>query len=148
MNTRKNILITGGAGFVGSALAERLLADENNYVVIVDDLTTGEIRKIPSLDKGNGRFIRCDVNDYRDISEVMLSFHFEYVFHYAAVVGVKRTLKNPVKVLSDLHGIENLLRLSKNNGVKRVYFSSSSEVYGEPVEIPQNESTTPLNSRL
>jgi UDP-glucose 4-epimerase len=51
-------------------------------------------------------------------------------------------------VLNDLNGIRNLLNLCKNTGVKRVYFSSSSEVYGEPVEFPQNEHTTPLNSRL
>jgi nucleoside-diphosphate-sugar epimerase len=70
------------------------------------------------------------------------------VFHYAATVGVKRTLENPVKVLNDISGIKYVLSLSKNTGVKRVYFSSSSEVYGEPVEFPQNEDTTPLNSRL
>ncbi|MCC6691303.1 MAG: NAD-dependent epimerase/dehydratase family protein, partial [Bacteroidia bacterium] len=68
--------------------------------------------------------------------------------HYAALVGVKRTLENPVKVLNDINGIRNILELSKNTSVKRVYFSSSSEVYGEPVEYPQNEETTPLNSRL
>jgi nucleoside-diphosphate-sugar epimerase len=51
-------------------------------------------------------------------------------------------------VLRDISGIENVLRLCKNTGVRRVYFSSSSEVYGEPFEIPQNENTTPLNSRL
>jgi UDP-glucose 4-epimerase len=64
------------------------------------------------------------------------------------LVGVKRTLANPVMVLNDLNGIRNILSLSKNCGVKRVYYSSSSEVYGEPVEFPQNEHTTPLNSRL
>jgi UDP-glucose 4-epimerase len=63
-------------------------------------------------------------------------------------VGVLRTLQHPVAVLDDIAGIENVLKLSKNTGVKRVYFSSSSEVYGEPVEFPQNEHTTPLNSRL
>lgn len=51
-------------------------------------------------------------------------------------------------MLNDLSGIKNILELSKNTGVKRVFFSSSSEVYGEPVELPQNEETTPLNSRL
>jgi UDP-glucose 4-epimerase len=64
------------------------------------------------------------------------------------VVGVKRTIANPVMVLNDLNGIRNVLSLSKNTGVKRIYYSSSSEVYGEPVEFPQNEHTTPLNSRL
>ena len=51
-------------------------------------------------------------------------------------------------MLKDIDGIRNILRLSKNTGVKRIFYSSSSEVYGEPVEVPQNESTTPLNSRL
>src|SRR5437588_12842334 len=51
-------------------------------------------------------------------------------------------------VLDDIKGIQNVLHLAKNTGVKRVFFSSSSEVYGEPVEFPQNEFTTPLNSRL
>ncbi len=64
------------------------------------------------------------------------------------MVGVKRTQENPVSVLEDITGIKNVLTLCKNTGVKRVYFSSSSEVYGEPVEFPQNEHTTPLNSRL
>ena len=70
------------------------------------------------------------------------------MFHYSATVGVKRTLENPVSVLQDLKSIENILNLSKNLDVKRVFFSSSSEVYGEPVEFPQNENTTPLNSKL
>jgi UDP-glucose 4-epimerase len=64
------------------------------------------------------------------------------------VVGVERTLKKPINVLNDIEGIKNILSLSKNSGVKRVFYSSSSEVYGEPFEIPQNEKTTPLNSRL
>jgi UDP-glucose 4-epimerase len=79
---------------------------------------------------------------------VFFAWKFDYVFHYAALVGVLRTLQHPVAVLNDIAGIENVLKLSKNTGVKRVYFSSSSEVYGEPVEFPQNEHTTPLNSRL
>lgn len=143
----RTILLTGGAGFVGSALAEKMLLDPENFIVIVDDLSTGEIRKLPAAND-RMRFIKCDVNDYRDIAEVMLSFHFDYVFHYAAMVGVQRTQMHPVSVLNDLKGIENILNLSKNSCVKRVFFSSSSEVYGEPTELPQNEQTTPLNSRI
>ena len=74
--------------------------------------------------------------------------NFDYVFHYAAVVGVKRTIENPIMVLDDLKGLRNVLDLCKNTSVKRTFFSSSSEVYGEPVELPQHEYTTPLNSRL
>lgn len=140
------ILITGGAGNVGSSLAKYLIFDENIEVVIFDNLLTGKSENIPLAD--NCKFIKGDVNNYRDISTVMISIKFDYVFHYAAVVGVKRTTDNPKMVLDDIEGIKNVLDLCKNTGVKRVFYSSSSEVYGEPVEMPQNEDTTPLNSKL
>ncbi|HEY3402707.1 MAG TPA: NAD-dependent epimerase/dehydratase family protein [Ohtaekwangia sp.] len=143
----KKILITGGAGNIGGSLAKRLVEDDDNFVVIVDNMLTGDVSKLP-LQKENWKFIKCDVNNYKDISAVMLAYSFDYVFHYAAVVGVQRTLANPILVLNDIDGIRNVLNLSKNTGVKRIFYSSSSEVYGEPVESPQNELTTPLNSRL
>lgn len=142
------ILITGGAGFIGSCLAEKLIEDPENFVIIVDDLSTGDVNKLPVKNHGSWRFIKCNVNDYRDISAVMLSYSFDYVFHYAAVVGVQRTQQYPVSVLNDIKGISNILHLSKNTNVKQVFFASSSEVYGEPVDLPQNEFTTPLNSRV
>jgi UDP-glucuronate decarboxylase len=146
-NYKRKILVTGGAGFIGSALAEKLISDKDNFVVVVDDLSTGHPNKLPKPTE-NYRFIKCDVNTKDDILEIMLAFLFDYVFHYAAVVGVKRTQNNPVRVLRDIQGIDNILSISKNIGVKRIFFASSSEVYGEPVEIPQNVYTTPLNSRL
>jgi UDP-glucuronate decarboxylase len=145
---QRRILVTGGAGFIASCLAQKLADDPQNSVVIVDNLLTGSEKKLPVSIHDNVRFIKADVNDLSDISAIFHTFNFDYVFHYAAVVGVKRTIANPVMVLNDLNGIRNLLNLCKNTGVKRVYFSSSSEVYGEPVEFPQNEHTTPLNSRL
>jgi nucleoside-diphosphate-sugar epimerase len=140
------VLITGGAGFVPSSLADALLTRPDTEVVLVDNFLTGRKENIP--DHPRCRFIKNDVNNYNDIAPVFLAFHFDYVFHYAAVVGVKRTLENPVMVLDDIQGIRNVLDLSKNTGVRRVFFSSSSEVYGEPVHLPQHEHTTPLNSRL
>jgi len=145
---KRKILITGGAGFIGSCLAERLSSDEDNYIVMVDNMLTGSHNNIPRSVHKNTKFIKADVNNYRDISSIFHAYSFDYVFHYAALVGVKRTLDNPTRVLNDINGIRNILDLSKNTGVKRVYYSSSSEVYGEPVEFPQNEYTTPLNSRL
>jgi UDP-glucose 4-epimerase len=140
------ILITGGAGFIASSLAEKLLFEKAHSLVLVDNLSTGDLRKLPV--NPNCRFIKCDVNNYNDIAAIMMSHRFDYVFHCAAVVGVRRTLDNPVSVLRDIQGIQNILELCKNTTVKRVFYTSSSEVYGEPVELPQNEETTPLNSRL
>jgi UDP-glucose 4-epimerase len=142
------ILLTGGAGFIGSALLERLIKDKDNFVVAIDNLLTGNINKVPKSIYGNLKFIKADVNNRDELTTIMTGFHFDYVFHLAAVVGVKRTLEFPVSVLEDLVGFKNIMELSKNTGVRRVYFSSSSEVYGEPVELPQNEDTTPLNSKL
>lgn len=148
MNNNKTILVTGGAGFVGSSLVEGLIKDANNFVVVVDNLKTGVKNKLPNAPTNNLKFIQCDVNNLDEIRSVFHTFSFDYVFHYAALVGVQRTLQNPIEVLKDINGIENILKLSKNTGVKKVIYSSSSEVYGEPVECPQNEETTPLNSRL
>lgn len=133
---------------MASDLALKLAADPANEVVVVDNLLTGDVRKLANPGGREPHFIKGDANVYEDISAVFFAYRFEYVFHYAAVVGVKRTTDNPVMVLRDIDGIRNILDLSKNTGVKRVLFSSSSEVYGEPVEIPQNERTTPLNSKL
>lgn len=144
----RKILVTGGAGNVGGALVEKLVQDKTNFVVVVDDLSTGFLSKLPSSEHENWKFIKADVNDYREISAIMLAYNFHYVYHFAAVVGVLRTQENPVRVLNDISGIKHILNLAKNSSVKHVFFSSSSEVYGEPVELPQHEHRTPLNSRV
>ncbi len=140
------ILVTGGAGQLGGALAKCLSKNPKHLIVSVDNLSTGSIDKVRLCD--NIRFINADINNYNDIVPIFGRFDFDFVFHFAAVVGVKRTLEQPIDVLNDIEGIKNILSLSKNSGVKRVFYASSSEVYGEPFEIPQNENTTPLNSRL
>lgn len=145
---QKKILVTGGAGNVGSALVKKLINDKNNYVVVVDNLSTGDLEKLPDVTNDNFKFVKADCNNIHQLSPIMYSNNFDYVFHFAAVVGVQRTQEHPILVLDDIDGIKNVLSLSKSCSVKHVYFSSSSEVYGEPVEIPQNEYKTPLNSRV
>ena len=144
----RKILITGAAGFIPSSLADKLIEDKETFVVGVDNFLTGRPQNLPKKSNENYKFIKANINNYEDISAVILAYKFDYIFHYAAVVGVKRTLENPLLVLEDIKGIQNILHLSKNTGVKQVFFASSSEVYGEPVEFPQNEYTTPLNSKL
>jgi nucleoside-diphosphate-sugar epimerase len=142
----KTVLITGGAGFIPSSLAEALLSTNRYYVVALDNYLTGKRQHLSA--HPNYKFIKGDVNDWKDISSIMLHFSFDYVFHYAAVVGVNRTIENPKLVLDDIKGLQNVFDLAKNTGVKRIFFSSSSEVYGEPVHLPQHEHETPLNSKL
>jgi UDP-glucuronate decarboxylase len=146
MSQKTKILITGVAGNIGSALACTLLKDEKYLITGVDNFLTGNKDNLP-INK-NFKFVNTDVNIHNDISPIILHGNFDYIFHFAAVVGVLRTLDNPLLVFSDIDGIKNILQLSKSTSVKRVFFSSSSEVYGEPVSIPQNEATTPLNSKL
>jgi len=148
MKIKQRILITGGAGNIGSSLVRSLILDKHNFVVVVDDLSTGSIDNLPSENIDNYDFVKCNVNRKSEIKSVMSSTKFDVVFHYAAVVGVERTQRYPLKVLEDIEGIKNILNLSLKTGVKKVFYASSSEVYGEPVHIPQNEITTPLNSRV
>ena len=141
----KKILITGGAGNIGSSLANHFAL--NNYKVYVfDNLITGSVDKL--ITHNNIEFIKGDVNIYNEIDSLMKKIRFNYVFHYAALVGVQRTVDNPLLVMKDIDGIRNILEISKNTKVEKIFYSSSSEVYGEPFEMPQNEHTTPLNARL
>jgi len=143
---KRNVLVVGGAGFIGSHTVEGLI--ERGYEVLVfDNLSTGSLKNLESV-KDKITFINGDVNDYKQISAVFQENSFNYVFAYAAVVGVQRTLTDPINVLNDIEGIKNILRLSKANKIKQIFFSSSSEVYGEQIHFPLHEEHTPLNSRL
>jgi len=145
---QKKILITGGCGNVGGSLARRLVKNPNYHIIILDNLLTGSLEKLPSSDFKNWDFIEVDCNNKAELQPVMEENNFDIVFHYAAMVGVQRTLQSPLDVLKDISGIKNILSLSHSTNVQRFFYSSSSEVYGEPVEFPQQEDTTPLNSRL
>ena len=144
----KKVLITGGAGNIGSSLVRVLLNTGKYHVTVLDNLSTGSTKNIPNTQQENFNFFDGDVNCLKDVIKVFRDNNFDYVFHYAALVGVERTQQNPLKVLEDIEGIKNILNLSVEHNIDRVFYSSSSEVYGEPVEIPQNEITTPLNSKL
>jgi UDP-glucuronate decarboxylase len=141
-----NILITGGAGNIGGSLSKELVK-LGHQVFIIDNLSTGSKYKLPDRNYKNWVFIKYDINK-RNFSKFFKNIKIDYIFHYAAVVGVKKTLKHPNLVLDDVKGIENILNFALKKKVKRIFYASSSEVYGEPVTIPQNEYTTPLNSRL
>ena len=108
------ILITGGAGFIGSSLADKLI-EKGYQVVVLDNLQTGFEVNLPK--SNNLTLIKGDVNRQSDVAGVFSGFKFDYIFHYAATVGVMRTLENPDMVLSDLEGFKHILNYAKNSGV-------------------------------
>ncbi len=100
--SQKKILVTGGAGNIGSALVKALISDKNNFVTVVDNLSTGDREKLPKTEYSNFRFVKADCNNYQQLSPIMYSNNFDYVFHFAAVVGVQRTQMHPILVLDDI----------------------------------------------
>ncbi len=122
-------LITGGAGFIGSHLAERLM-ESGCEVVVFDDLSTGSIENIGHLISDRRfEFVEASV-----LEEKALEPHVgtsDEIYHLAAAVGVKYVIENPVRSIEiNVNGTENVLRLADRHG-KKVFFSSSSEVYGK-----------------
>ncbi|MBA3690910.1 MAG: SDR family NAD(P)-dependent oxidoreductase [Actinobacteria bacterium] len=136
------VLVTGGAGFIGSHLADRLLA-EGHRVISVDDLTTGHIANLSEA-RGYGKeftFFNMDVR--ADGLLALFERHRpEVVFHLAAQAGVRPSLDDPVRDASiNIMGTLNVLDCAVHTGVKKiVYAASGGTIYGEPKRIPAKES--------
>ncbi len=131
------VLVTGGAGFVGSHLCEKLLG-RGYKVICLDNFATGQEGNLAHL-KGNLTCIKGDANSKETIEAIFKEHRFDGIFHYAAMVGVKRTIENPTDVLKDAEGIQNIFAAAIAHGKPKIVFASSSEIYGEPVEIPERE---------
>jgi UDP-glucuronate decarboxylase len=144
---KEHILVTGVAGNIGSSLALSLLKNKYN-VVGIDNFLTGNKKKLPPKFYKNFNFIFGDINKKKTVSDIFRKYKINFVFHFAAIVGVQRTLKFPLKVLEDIEGTKELLKFSVKNKIKRFFYSSSSEIYGEPIKLPLHEENSPLNSKL
>ena len=135
----KKILVTGGAGFIGSHLTERLLG-LGARAIVIDNFATGKKENLKDvLENSNLKVIKSDINNFRALRKIFEKYRPDFVFHYAAVVGVKRLEESPMEILKDIEGIKNILNLSLEYKVKKLVFASSSEVYGEPVSLPEKE---------
>lgn len=135
----KTVLVTGGAGFIGSHLAERLLG-LGTRVVVVDNFSTGKRENLKEvLNNKNLKIRKIDVNNYKALKRIFEDYKADYVFHYAALLGVKRLEEEPMEILKDIEGIKNIFELSSKNKIKKLIFASSSEVYGEPLSLPEKE---------
>lgn len=132
-----NILITGGAGFIGSHLAERLIT-EGHSVTIVDDLSTGSLDNLADLAGSNRMtFVEGDILDKPLIDDLVQQA--DTVIHLAAAVGVKLIMDEPSRsILTNVNGTENVLRACIP-GKTPVFVASTSEVYGKATKFPFNE---------
>ena len=134
------ILVTGAAGFIGSHLVDALL-EEGATVIGLDNLSTGTLDNLEDAKNNDAfSFVQGDANSRDDLASLFSQHSIDYVFHYAAVLGVKRVIEQPLLVLDDIQGFKYICELSKEHGVKKVVFASSSEAYGNTKELPLTES--------
>lgn len=128
------VLVTGGAGFIGSHVVD-LLVNKEFDVIVLDNLSTG---KKENLNPG-AKFIQADIRD-TSISNYFMNNRPEYVIHHAAQMNVRTSMKNPIFDADvNILGTLNLLNASLAAGTKRFVHISSSAIYGEPVYLPVNE---------
>lgn len=133
-------MVTGGAGFIGSHIVDRLLA-EGHSVIVLDDFSTGHRENLPSHE--NLEVIECDIRNYSDVNAYMAGV--DWVFHKAAVASVPKTVNDPVgssavNYLGSLH----VLEAARKNEVKRVVFASSAALYGDEPTLPKVETMCPV----
>ena len=134
-----NILVTGGAGFIGSHIAEHF-SSEGHDVTILDNLATGHLHNIPKND--NVTFIEGDICDPATVAEAVRGIDF--VFHHAALVSVPLSCQNPVDAFRiNTLGTLNVLQNALDAGVKKVIIASSAAVYGNNPILPKREDMIP-----
>lgn len=133
-------LVTGGAGFIGSTLVNRV--SKNAEIVIVDDLSMGDLKNIEGLAERQIQFVEGSVTDTDLMKRVLSNNQFDYIFHFAAVASVADSVARPVETHQvNFESVLNLLELCRNyqNDLKRLVFASSAAVYGDEPTLPKAE---------
>lgn len=136
------ILVTGGTGFIGSHTCVELL--ENGYeIVIVDNLSNSKEATVGRIEKISGKdvtFVNADICDYNALSEVFGKNEIDAVVHFAGLKAVGESVRKPLEYYTNnIHGTLVLLRVMRENGCKRIVFSSSATVYGMNNKAPYTE---------
>ncbi|WIH87003.1 NAD-dependent epimerase/dehydratase family protein [Brachyspira pilosicoli] len=134
------ILITGGAGFIGSHIADILI--QNNYkVIIADNLSTGKKDNI----NNKAIFYNIDIKNYNDLENIFNNNKIEYIIHLAAQVSVPNSIRNPINDANEnIIATLNIIELSKKYNIKKIIASSSAAVYGIPKKLPIDELHTTI----
>ena len=132
----ESVLVTGGAGFIGSNIAERLL-EEGFGVRVLDNVSTGNVENLSGLE--GIEVIKGDIRDAEVVNKAVAGV--DCVFHQAALPSVTRSVKNPMECHEcNVTGSLNLMEAVRKNDVRKVVYASSSSVYGDTVELPKKES--------
>ena len=142
MKQGKKVVVTGGAGFIGSHLAEELV--KRGYkVTIVDDLSTGKMENVASLlGTGSLEFFRGSVTDLSLLQELFQGV--DYVFHHAALPSVPQSIEAPLASNDvNVSGTLKVLLAARDNGVRKVIYASSSSIYSDDATLPQKEDSSP-----
>ncbi len=140
MALTNKVLITGGAGFIGSNLADKLI-EQGAKVTILDNFITGFRENLEEI-SGDFEFIEGDINDDAKLKQAIQDV--ELVFHQAALPSVPRSIENPLEThQACVNGTFNVLSKAKENSVKRVIYAASSSAYGDQETLPKIETMQP-----
>ncbi len=149
---KKTILITGGAGYIGSHVAKQLLEESNFNIIILDNLSTGSKKTLETLMAiKDFTFLHVDLKDFKKVEEVFSAYKIDTIIHFAASIVVPESVTNPLKYyMNNTVNTTNLIQKAVSNGVFKFIFSSTSATYGEPEIVPdeginENFPTNPIN---
>jgi len=134
------IVVTGGAGFIGSHIAEKLCKEHE--VIVLDDLSTGRAENLNGF-KDKIKMIKGSITAMETVTKVLKGA--DVVLHQAAIPSVPRSIENPTQTTEvNIMGTLNILESARKNDVERVVLASSSSVYGDNPELPKKETLCPL----
>jgi UDP-glucose 4-epimerase len=145
------VLITGGAGYIGSHVVKQLL-EQNEDIIVLDNLSTGNQKTLDTLSEiREFKFIKGDLKNLNEIEKIFIENNINTIMHFAASIVVSESVKNPIKYYTNnTVNTTNLVSCAIRYNVKKFIFSSTAAVYGEPknitsLNIDENYPTNPIN---
>lgn len=146
-----SILVTGGAGYIGSHVVKQLL-EKGEQVVVIDNLSTGRIETIKTLQNIKPfKFIEVDLKEVEKINNILKDNDIKIIMHFAASIVVPESVENPLKYYTNnTVNSTNLIKCAVDNNINKFIFSSTAAVYGNPIKlldtgVDENEATNPIN---